>query len=336
MRDRLAKLFLTSPPADTSWTGPPPEWQHPVIERRDGRRIEIALPLFWYNPPWHQLPTDRANALAIAVGQAGMLVSALRSDLSADNAPSGFHDHPMSEGADQTDQPVEPLARMVPYRPERYGLDDRDFDGARIIDVRLTMHRDDSGRFAYSAAQIERWEATPSDHPVSGGGWVPSATFPPDVISMQHLRSKLDQLRILSPSAAVFVSIGPWRLDKELPAVVACQPDGVVLRLDELASEASDGMELAALTRHARRLIDQAGSPQLPLWIVPGPISVDDAANSSRSGLLPLRSISGATVFGRVRSAKTVPLRPDLATVRHHRRMHRTCRNWWAKNSSPW
>ncbi len=139
------------------------------------------------------------------------------------------------------------------------------------------MHRDDTGRFAYSASQIERWEATPSDHPVSGGGWVPSATFPPDVISLQQLGGKFEQLRMLSPSAAVFVSIGPWRLEKELPAVVACQPDGVILRLDELQSDQSDGMELAALTRHARRLVDQAGSRQIPLWIVPGPISVLDA-----------------------------------------------------------
>ena len=277
MHDRLAKLLLASPPSDTAWTGPPPEWQHPVIKRRDGQPVKIARPLFWYNPPWHQLPTDRANSLARAVGQLGVIVSALRSDLSAANALSGFHDEPMNESEGQVGQTTEPLARIVPYRPERYGLADRDFDGAKIIDVRLTMHRDDTGRFAYSASQIERWEATPSDHPVSGGGWVPAATFPPDVMSLQQLGGKFEQLRMLSPSAAAFVSIGPWRLEKELPAVVACQPDGVILRLDELQSDQSDGMELAALTRHARRLVDQAGSRQIPLWIVPGPISVLDA-----------------------------------------------------------
>ena len=278
MHDRLAKLFFTSPPIDTPWRRPPPEWHHPVIERRDGRPIEIAQPLFWYNPPWHQLPVERANLLAIAVAQLGILVSALRSDLSAANATSGFHDEPITEREGSVAQSNQPLARMVPYRPERYGLSDRDFDGASIIDVRLTMHRDDSGRFAYSAAQIERWESTPSDYPVSGGGWVPSATFPPDVVSLQHLGSKLDQLRILSPGAAVFVSMGPWRLEQELAAVVACRPDGVILRLDELASDERDGMELAALTVHARRLIDRVGSEQLSLWIVPGPISVVDAA----------------------------------------------------------
>ena len=48
---------------------------------------------------------------------------------------------------------ADPLARIVPYRPERYGLSDRDFDDARIIDVRLAMNRDESGRFAFSPEQ---------------------------------------------------------------------------------------------------------------------------------------------------------------------------------------
>ncbi len=282
MHDRLTKLFLTSPPTNTPWMGPPPEWQHPLIERPDGRRIKLGLPLFWYDPPWHQLPLDRANALAIAVAQQGILVSALRSDLAASDASSPFHDDAIAEhenSEEETeDTPPQPRPRMLPYRPERYGLADRDFDGARIIDVRLTMHRDDSGRFAYSAAQIERWEATPSGQPVSGGSWVPCATFPPDVVSMHQLGSKLDQLRMLSPDAAVFVSIGPWRLQQELTAVLANRPDGVILRLDELTCGSDDAMELAALTKHARRLADHVASPQFPLWIVPGSISVPDAA----------------------------------------------------------
>ncbi len=109
MHDRLAKLFLASPPSDTAWTGPPPEWQHPVIKRRDGQPVKIARPLFWYNPPWHQLPTDRANSLAMAVGQLGVTVSALRSDLSAANALSGFHDEPMNERKGRS---VSPRSRL--------------------------------------------------------------------------------------------------------------------------------------------------------------------------------------------------------------------------------
>lgn len=273
MHHRLERLLLVAPPAATHWSGPLPEWRHPVIQRPGGGSVEINLPLFWYDPPWHRIPTDRANPLATAVGQTGVLVSALRSELATPNADSPFH----SGFASESEQAgiAAPADRMVPYRPERYGLAQRDFDGARIIDVRLHTQRDESGRFAYSAEQIERWEATPSGQPVSGGSWVPATTFPPDVASFAQLGIKLDQLRMLSPTAAVFVSLGPWRLEEELRAVVASQPDGLILRLDEIAAE---GIELAELTRHARTLIDRFGASQLPLWVVPGAVSADDAA----------------------------------------------------------
>ena len=280
--DRLTKLFLMSPPANSPWVGPPPEWHHPAIQRPDGQQVQVALPLFWYNPPWHQLPVERGNALAIAVGRLGILVSALRRDLCATDSASPFHDEPVAADNDERDEHVdrEPkiCPRVVPYRPERYGLDVRDFDEATIIDVRLTMHRDESGRFAYSGPQIERWAATPGGQPICGGSWVAAATFPPDVASMHHLGTKLDQLRMLSPQAAVFVSVGPWRLEQELTAVLANRPDGVILRLDELAGGNGDAMELAVLTRLARRPSDRNVSPEFRRWSVPGPISVDDAA----------------------------------------------------------
>jgi hypothetical protein len=215
--------------------------------------------------------------LAVAVSRLGILVSALRSDLASAHAHSPFHDEPADPQPETSADPSTvrpPLPRIVPYRPERYGLSDRDFEGATLIDVRLTMHRDESGRFAYSAAQIERWEATPSGHPVSGGGWVPSATFPPDVTSMEHLAIKLDQLRMLAPEAVVFVTIGAWHLTRELTAVIRSQPDGLILRLDQLDA---DGLDLAFLTRQARALADRAGGAHLPLWVVPGAITVDDA-----------------------------------------------------------
>jgi hypothetical protein len=220
--------------------------------------------------------------LAVAVSRLGILVSALRSDLCDADAVSPFHDEPVAAGKDKQNEPADrkpkPCPRIVPYRPERYGLQLRDFDDATVVDVRLTMHRDESGRFAYSASQIERWAATPKGQPVSGGSWVPAATFPPDVASMHHLGTKLDQLRVLAPHAAVFVSVGPWRLEQELTAILASRPDGIILRLDELARRNGDAMELAFLTRLARSLADHIASPEFPLWIVPGPISVDDAA----------------------------------------------------------
>ncbi len=171
-------------------------------------------------------------------------------------------------------RPTGAFSRIVPYRPERYGLSDLDFDDARIIDVRLTIRRDDSGRFAFSPDQIQRWEATPEGQPLAGGSWVPAATFPPDVASIKHLSSKLDQLRILSPSAAVFVSVGPFRLEEDLPRIVAAKPDGLMVRLDELRL---DGLQLALTVRRCCELARESASRDLPVWVVPGPTTPDDA-----------------------------------------------------------
>ena len=61
---------------------------------------------------------------------------------------------------------------MIPYRPERYGLSDRDFDGAAVVDVRLAMRRDSTGRFAFThAEEIGRWEATQAGV-AAGGRWL--------------------------------------------------------------------------------------------------------------------------------------------------------------------
>ena len=277
MNERLDKLCLLPPPTNTPWSGQAvAESSRRVIQRADAQAVEIDVPLFWYDPPWHRLSADTADVVAVAVGQLGVLVSALRSDLSGPDRQPVLHgvDRQQNEDEPITEPGSAPLPRIFPYRPERYGVSDRDFDGPKIIDLRLTMFRDDSGRFAFSPEQIERWEATAANAPLAGGSWVPAATFPPDVVSMRHLSSKLSQLRALSPAAAVFVSMGPYRLEQELPEIVAAEPDGLILRLDELEL---DGLKLAMLTRHARQLVQRAGAADLPLWIVPGEITPDDA-----------------------------------------------------------
>jgi hypothetical protein len=270
MQHRLHQLCFVPPPAGLPWSSPPLELDAPAVLLGDGKSIEIALPLFWYDPPWHHVAAESADTIATAVAQQGILVSALRSDLASPNNEPTLH------AEQQTEEPQRILLpRMVPYRPERYGLSNQDFDGATIIDVRLEVNRDTSGRFAYAPEQIERWEATPTNEPLAGGGWVAAATFPPDVVSLQHLSSKLNQLRCLSPRAAVFVSIGAYRLREELLAVLANQPDGVIIRMDQLEL---DGLQLAKLTQFARNLAIQAKVPDLPLWIVPGEVSADDVA----------------------------------------------------------
>ena len=279
--DRLAQLYLLPPKVTTPWTGAEGLSVRSSIARKGCTPLTLNLPLFWYDPPWYLLPTQLADELAVAVAQLGVMVSAMSSDLvPPSTAPMLFADQTSepSESEDEDDEPIvhEPtfLPRMVPYRPERYGLSPGDFDHSWLIDVRLMMSRDASGRFAYSPDQIARWEATPDDQPLAGGGWVPAATFPPDVNSIEQLANKFDQLRKLAPSAAVFASMGPYRLADEIPAIIKAGPDGLIVRLDEVAL---DGLQLAALTRRARHFMNEAGGKKLPLWLVPGQISADDA-----------------------------------------------------------
>jgi hypothetical protein len=278
-QERLSQLFLLPPPTNTAWSGAGEETFARSIGRRGRPPVSVALPLFWYDPPWCGMPAPEAQKMAIVAGQQGVMVSAMRSDLGHAEGASPFHGDLLEEPAadpptaSETAEGAGPLRRLMPYRPERYGLTVRDFDDAAVIDVRLMMSRDPSGRFAYSPAQLERWEATPKGEPVSGGGWVPTATFPPDVRSMRHLAGKFNQLRSLAPSAAVFVSINAFRLHEDLPGVLAAGPDGLILRLDDVPL---GGLELAELTRRARHLIDEHGSESVPLWIVPGEVTPDD------------------------------------------------------------
>ncbi len=281
---RLQPLCFLPPPAQTPWSGAPHESNRLDITRHDGVETTIELPLFWYDPPWCDVSSETADTLATVVGRTGVLVSALRSDLAGPERQPQFHAAQASEG-DESEQPAEGpasssdlppvyLPRVVPYRPERYGLDVRDFDGAKVIDVRLAMTRDASGRFAFSPSQIQRWEATPASEPLAGGGWVPAATFPPDVVSLEHLSSKLAQLRMLAPTSAIFISMGPYRMETELPAILSARPDGLILQLDETSLE---GLQVAAITRRARQMMNESAADFVPLWIVPGEISPDDA-----------------------------------------------------------
>lgn len=286
-QQQLAPLCLPPPPTATAWQGVTTQSPHHEIVRRDGGTVTIPLPLFWYAPDWYQVEVDLADLLAAAISERGILVAALRSELgppdqqpllygaAPSDQPGGSANETLTAAGSNQSAPVSTPPRIVPYRPERYGLAGQDFDGAAIIDVRLTLTRDPSGRFAFPPAQLERWESTPADEPVGGGAWVPAASFPPDVVSIDHLASKLMQLRALSPSAAVFVSLWPYRLTEELPQLVGAGPDGIILRLDRLSL---DGLQLARLVRTARSLLDQTGAKAMPLWIATaGEIVPEDA-----------------------------------------------------------
>lgn len=266
MQERLAPLCLVPPPTETPWSGMRARLDWHRIRRQKGKALRLELPLFWYDPGWHRLHHDLADALALEVTRIGILVAALRSELSKPDETAKLL---------QRDDPAGQLPpRMVPYRPERYGVVAEDFDDASIIDVRLAPSRDTSGRYAYPQSRIQRWEATPAGEPLAGGSWLPAATFPPDVVSLEQVASKFEQLRCLSPTAAIFASISPCRLDDELPRLVSAKPDGVILRFEDLHL---DGLQLAALTRRARRIITRSDAGELPLWLVPGSVSPVDA-----------------------------------------------------------
>lgn len=268
-QERLGPLCLLPPATDTPWRGLPNQSTVSRIARQDQSDVLLDLPLFWYSPGWYRFSTEVASEVAASVARQGITVSALRSEITAPQHPSAFHDSP----DDAASKGTKALPRIVPYRPERYGLDATDFDSATIVDLRLTLARDQSGRFAFPAKQVARWESATGKTSISGGGWVDSTSFPPDVIDFQHLEGKLNQLRQLSPDAALFVSLNPVDLDHELPRVLAANPDGIILRLDRFAM---GGLSLATLIRKTRQRMTQDHSESIPLWIVPGTISPDD------------------------------------------------------------
>ena len=270
--DRLSNLHLLPPLTTGAWA---PSQLHPPtrsITRRDGNPVELELPLFWYEPPWVQLPVELAGPLATAVANLDVVVSALHRDLSDGSETSELF---LPIESDDDANQAQFLPRMTPYRAERYGFLPEDFDNTLIIEMRLAPNRDPSGRLAYSPEQMERWERPPEGSPIAGGGYVAAGSFPADVVTLTQARTKLDQLRRLAPSAATFVSIGPYRLQEQIAAALVPIPDGIIIRMDQPEIE---GIQLAALVHRARALMDEQGFVEAPLWVVPGEVTSRDVA----------------------------------------------------------
>jgi hypothetical protein len=277
MPENFAQLCFLPPPLDAVWRGLSPDSHSMVIDRDGNTPLFIRRPMFWFDPPWYRMPLDTACALANTVAELGITVSALRRDCVRDGQSWRLgQPNPASDSSEPTR-----CTRMLPYRPERYGLTVEDFDQCQLIDVRLAMSRDTDGAHVYSQQQIKRWDTAPDGAAFAGGNWVPAGTFPPDVVSLETLGPKIIQLRKLSPESAIFVSLGPFRLRQELPRLLGKQhsgdtlPDGVIIRMD-LATLSP--LQLAQQILGARDIIDNAGRPNLPLWVVPPEITADDAA----------------------------------------------------------
>ncbi|WP_182866727.1 hypothetical protein [Stieleria mannarensis] len=274
--DRLDSLHLLPPHATSVWATHPMFPVAKTLTRSDGASVRFELPLFWYDPPWIQLPLEVAGRLAASVANLDVVVSALRRDVTADEDPSElFAPIPVDESAAGNETEPQFLPRMTPYRAERYGFSPVDFDQTRVIDVRLSATRDPSGRLAYSPDQMNRWENAADHSPIGGGGYVATGAFPTDVVSLKQAQTKLDQLRLLAPTAVVFVSIDCYRLEEEIAAALIAQPDGLIVRMNQPEIE---GLQLAALVTRARQLMDEHQCGEKPLWVVPGEVSSRDVA----------------------------------------------------------
>ena len=208
-----------------------------------GNSMELPLPFFWFDPPWHLVHIEKCRTFAHAFAASGIVVAALHRDFHDDNdvKSSSF------------------LPRLAPHRSDRAGWIFRDFESASVIDLRLAPTRDDNGRFAYHPAQLNRWRNCEEDRSHDAVESIDMMTFPPDWKSLDGMCSKVAQLRKLS-DAAIFVSIDEAHAALMLPAAKSADVDGVIIRVE--------GDPLGTIVR-ARQHIDAWKRPRsTALWIV--------------------------------------------------------------------
>ncbi|TWT55921.1 hypothetical protein CA85_47330 [Allorhodopirellula solitaria] len=268
----LESLCLMPPKIGQVRRGISPAPADMLLSRQVGAPVLFPLPLFWDTPPWHTWPPLVAEAIFLAMQSRGLLVSALESELGRNNpltdlSESESSDDPSAAAQHSQREPTDSelgIPRMLPYRNERYGLADVDFDHAMAVDMQLSPRRDHSGRFAYSAMQLGRWEATPEDQPLSGGGWIPAMTLPPDVSELGNLSSKVAQLRVLAPDAAIVISVTPEWIDDHLADLIAARPDAILIRLGQIR------MTGVAFAQFTQRLVSRVETIQkVPIWLAP-------------------------------------------------------------------
>jgi len=285
----LESLCLMPPKIGQVRRGISPAPTEMLLHRRSGNPVLLPVPLFWDSPPWHTWTPIIAQAIFMAMQARGLLVSALESELG--RTPGADEIAATSNSDSDTEAPEPPdselgIPRLLPYRNERYGLSDTDFDHAMVVDMHLSPLRDATGRFAYSAARLGRWEATPEDQPLSGGGWIPAMTLPPDVPHLKQLSSKVEQLRTLAPHAAVVLSVTPEWIDDHLNDLILASPDAILIRLGQIR------MTGIAFAQFTQRLLSRVASIEtIPVWLTPPmslakkPLSVSDSIKTIALGV---------------------------------------------------
>lgn len=208
-----------------------------------GKSIELPLPFFLFDPPWHLVPIEKCRVASLAFAANGIIVSALHRDLSKDgevNAPSF-------------------LPRLAPHRCDRAGWTFRDFESVSVIDLRLVPTRDNIGRFAYHAAQLNRWRNPEEDRSHDSIESIDAMTFPPDWKNIDDMCHKVAQLRRLS-DAAIFVSIDEVHQPLMLPAAQTADVDGVIIRVD--------GDPLQTIIGARQQIDSWKQARPIALWIV--------------------------------------------------------------------
>jgi hypothetical protein len=264
-REKLADLRLVPTPMDRFRRLPAQtKLQVPIrglapAQQRSGATgsVEtIPLPFFWYNPPWHQATLERSRFVADLVGERGVIIAALQSELSQNGG-----------GLDGITWP-----RLAVHRCDRAGWNLADAQSATVIELRLGMDRDAAGAYAYSAAQMERWNSGETPPKQSRIQSLAPLLFPPEWTNLSQLGAKVSQLRSLG-DAAIYVSCDEASIDDVLPAAIAGGSDGVILRcqhdpvsaLRRVAIIAGGNSQPVAPDRHLR------------IWLVSGKLEPEDA-----------------------------------------------------------
>lgn len=237
-----------------------PDPQGSLIEAVDHEPTHQSIRLFWDDPPWRYAEPEVADHWAHAVASSGIAVAAMRCEVES----VGPGSRPSRWIADSR------LPRILPYRNERFGIQAGDFERVDYIDVRLTRYTDRNGRRAYPADYLARMGIE------TAAPWVPSMTLPPEITSVDQLSRTVDSLRNLAPDhVRILASVSITTLAQELPPMISLGFDGFILRGD---SEAFSGLPIAAVVSQVRGQLDAAGQPSTSLWVVPPPVSADDAA----------------------------------------------------------
>lgn len=212
---------------------------------------EVPLPLFWYDPPWHQADLQRRRLLAQIVGEFGVTVNVLHRELQGDVAEWGDSSWP----------------RMATHRSDRLGWTLADAQSARIVELRLGMNRDERGGYSYDAERLAMWIDRDSDHPVEPLAPAP-LMFPPEWQDLSQMGAKVTQLRRLGCDA-VYVSIDAASVASVLPAFAAGFVDGIILRFDKCP--------LRALLAYRRWADANPGQWRPRVWLAGGPLGAEEA-----------------------------------------------------------